>query len=111
LRVYPGPDCAGNLYMDDGNTFAYQKGEFLRTHFTCEMASDDVKLHIGAAEGPYHPWFTDLQVSVYGPASVREVRLDGKPTKSWKAGSGSVVVNDVPWTGAPHDIEIQYNHR
>jgi alpha-glucosidase len=111
LRVYPGPDCAGNLYMDDGNTFAYQKGEFLRTHFTCEMASDDVTVHIGAAEGPYHPWFTDVQVSVYGPASVREVRLDGKPTKSWKAGSGSVVVNDVPWTGAPHDIEIQYNNR
>ena len=26
LRVYPGPDCHGDLYQDDGNTFAYQKG-------------------------------------------------------------------------------------
>jgi alpha-glucosidase len=97
--------------MDDGNTFAYQKGEFLRTHFTCEMTLGQVKVHVGAAEGPYHPWFTDMQVSIYGPSSVREVRMDGKPLKSWKAESGSVVVNDVPWTGAPHEIEIQYNNR
>ena len=29
--------------------------------------------------------------------------------KSWKAESGGVVVNDVSWTGAAHDIEILYN--
>jgi hypothetical protein len=42
---------------------------------------------------------------------VREVRMDGKPVKSWKAEGASVVVNNVPWTGAPHDIEIDYNNR
>ncbi|PYX33804.1 MAG: hypothetical protein DMG81_20805 [Acidobacteria bacterium] len=108
LKVYPGPNCAGNLYMDDGNTFAYQKGEFLRTQFTCEMSSGQVKVHIGAAEGPYHPWFKSMQVEVYGPANVREIRLDGQPFKTWKPGTGAVLLNDVPWTGSARDIEILY---
>ena len=108
LKVYPGPDCAGNLYMDDGNTFAYQKGEFLRTHFSCEMSSAEVKVHIGTPEGPFHPWFKNVQVQVYGPTNVREVRVDGQPLKTWKAGTGGVVVNEVSWTGAAHDIEILY---
>ncbi|HEX3821166.1 MAG TPA: TIM-barrel domain-containing protein, partial [Candidatus Sulfotelmatobacter sp.] len=36
LDVYPGPDCNGSLYLDDGHTFGYQHGEFLRQSFTCE---------------------------------------------------------------------------
>ena len=55
LRVYPGPECSGNLYMDDGNTFAYQKGDFLREHFTCDAASNQVTLHVAASEGSYRP--------------------------------------------------------
>jgi len=108
LKVYPGPDCAGNLYMDDGNTFAYQKGEFLRIQFTCEMSSGQLKVHIGAAEGPYHPWFKSVQVQVYGPANVREIRLDGRPFKTWKPGTGAVLLDEVPWTGSARDIEILY---
>ncbi|MGC2197568.1 MAG: glycoside hydrolase family 31 protein [Terriglobales bacterium] len=111
LRVYPGPDCGGNLYMDDGNTFAYQKGEFLRVHFTCELGAGHVNVHISAAEGPYHPWFHDMQVTVYGPDKVRDVRMDGKSVKTWRAESGAVKVDGVPWTSAAHDVEILYNNR
>jgi len=27
LHIYPGEDCRGSLYQDDGHSFAYQKGE------------------------------------------------------------------------------------
>ena len=111
LRVYPGPDCSGNLYMDDGNTFAYQKGEFLRVHFTCEVASGEVKVHMSAAEGPYRPWFKDVQLTVYGPDKVREVRVDGKSVKTWKGDGGHVTIDGVPWASAARDVEILYNSR
>ena len=108
LRVYPGPNCGGELYMDDGNTFAFQKGEFLRVHFTCEAASSGVKVHISAADGPYRPWFQQLQVTVYGNDKVNEVSLDGHTATGWKAGAGAVTLSAVPWTGAAHDVEVQY---
>jgi alpha-glucosidase len=108
LRIFPGPNCGGELYMDDGNTFAYQKGEFLRVHFTCEAASSGVKVHISAADGPYHPWFQQIQVTVYGNDRVSEVSLDGQPAKGWKAASGAVTLTGIPWTGAAHDVQVQY---
>jgi alpha-glucosidase len=111
LKVYPGPDCGGSLYMDDGNTFAYQKGASLRVHFTCELASGHVKVHISAAEGPYRPWFKEMQVTVYGPDKGRGVVLDGKSVDNWKAESGAVTVEGVPWTSTAHDVEILYNSR
>lgn len=110
LRVYPGPNCSGDLYMDDGNTLAYQKGEFLRVHFTCEAAADHVNVHVSGAEGPYHPWFNDLQVTVYGAGKVRGVVLDGNPVKDWKAAAGTVALERVPWTAAARDVQVLYNN-
>jgi hypothetical protein len=93
--------------MDDGNTFAYQKGVFMRAHFTCEAAADHVTVHL-SAEGPYHPWFKQLQVTVYGAAKVRDVSVDGAPVKNWKASTAAVTIDDIPWTPAAHDVQIMY---
>src|SRR5271170_2426689 len=40
LRVYPGSDCSGWIYLDDGHTYAYQKDGFVRVRYTCEAAGD-----------------------------------------------------------------------
>ena len=111
LRVYPGPDCTGNLYMDDGNSFAYKKGEFLRVKFTCELSAGSVKVHMAAPEGSYRPWFKDVKLTVYSADKVRDVTLGGKSIKTWKAETGSVTVDGVAWTSAAQDLEILYNSR
>ena len=108
LRVYPGPNCSGDLYLDDGNTLAYQKGENMREHFTCETAPDHVTLHMSAAEGPYHPWFKMLQVIVYGSAKVAQVSVDGTPVKNWKPSPTAVTVDGIPWTASAHDVQVTY---
>lgn len=66
LRVYPGRNCNGSLYQDDGKTRSYLKGEFMRMQFSCEIAGNSVKLRLSAREGTYKPWWTQLQVEVYG---------------------------------------------
>jgi len=35
LIVYPGADGASSLYEDDGKTFAYRKGEWMRIEMGC----------------------------------------------------------------------------
>ncbi len=111
LKVYPGPGCSGSLYMDDGNTFAFQKGEFLREHFTCELASGHVKVSISAPEGSYRPWFKEVRVTIFGADKVRSASLDGKPIKTWKAKNGRVIIDAVPFTSSAHDVELLYNLR
>src|SRR6202022_970922 len=66
LRVYPGKDCHGSLYMDDGRTFAYQHGDFLRIEFSCDVTPQGLVLHIGERQGAFHPWWQELRVEVYG---------------------------------------------
>jgi alpha-glucosidase len=53
LRVSPGPECHGGLYQDDGTSFAYRNGAFLRMHFSCGVSpqTGEVTLHIGKHEG------------------------------------------------------------
>lgn len=66
LRVYPGADCKGSLYQDDGTTFDYQKGGFLRLHFSCEMTANGWKVNISAREGQYKPWWNTIRITLFG---------------------------------------------
>lgn len=76
LRVFPGDDCHGSLYLDDGVSMAYQRGDMLRMEFTCEMAQDGLRLHLGQHRGAFHPWWNQIAVEVYGwDATAAEVTL------------------------------------
>ena len=44
LRVYVGEDCKGTLYQDDGRSYDFKRGKFLRMDSTCSL--DDKMLHI-----------------------------------------------------------------
>jgi len=107
LRVYPGPNCSGDLYSDDGNTLAYQKGEFVRVHFTCEVTSAGVNVRIAAPEGPFQPWFKEWEVVVYSAGNWRESSLDGKPVKPAKSEKGTVRIEHIPLGSAAHDLELR----
>jgi alpha-glucosidase len=66
LRVYVGEDCAGTLYQDDGQSYSYQQGQFLRVKFDCQVAADGFHLRISPHEGSYSAWWKSLRVEIYG---------------------------------------------
>jgi alpha-glucosidase len=78
LRVYVGtvPDansgkagdpCQGQIYVDDGHTFNYRNGEYLRESFSCHVNADQsLSLNVGKHEGSYKPWWTTLRFEIYG---------------------------------------------
>lgn len=71
LRVYTteaGSDtpCRGELYLDDGKSYAYQNGAYLRMKFSCHTTIDGFSLHIDAHEGTYPAWWKETRVEVYG---------------------------------------------
>jgi len=66
LRVYPGANCNGSIYLDDGHTFAYQHSEFLRQAFTCQAGGNSVSVDFGDRQGTYKPWWKTMEVVIYG---------------------------------------------
>ncbi len=80
LRVYAGNDCSGALYQDDGHSYAYQHGDFLRMTFNCQIDADGFHLHVSSHEGSHPAWWTTLRVEIYGWKPSQNVTLlDGKP--------------------------------
>lgn len=67
LDVYPGPDCHGSIYLDDGHSMAFERGDFLRQTVRCSIdPKGDLAVQFGPREGRYKPWWTQIAVRVYG---------------------------------------------
>jgi len=80
LRVYPGKDCHGSVYLDDGKTLAYTRGDFLRIEFSCAVTSSGVDVHVGERQGKYLPWWKTIHLEVYDWQSPSaHVTLKHKP--------------------------------
>jgi alpha-glucosidase len=79
LRVYAGNQCAGDLYQDDGKTYAFQHGAFLRMNFSCQITDNGMQLKIGPHQGTYPAWWKDIHVEIYGWTPKQgEVVVDSK---------------------------------
>jgi alpha-glucosidase len=85
LRVYMGDDCHGTLYQDDGHTFAYQKGNFLRVNFTCEVTPHEMTVASTIEKNAYQPWWNSTQLEIYGAgAEPKEVHIGGQLIHEWR---------------------------
>ena len=106
LRVFPGPDCHGNLYLDDGTSFAYKRGNFLRMSFTCDVTASGIAVHIGKHEGPFAAWWSSIDVEVNGlDTAPTQAAINGKAAK-FTMNSGRLAVN-VPDDGNGAEIVIR----
>jgi alpha-glucosidase len=63
LDVYPGNDCRGEIYADDGTSIG---GPNLRQEITCAASAQSVTLQFGARGGTYRPWWKNVVVTVHG---------------------------------------------
>jgi alpha-glucosidase len=61
-----GSSCSGDLYLDDGKSYAFEHGDSLRMHFSCKVTPDGLELSIGAHQGRYAAWWKQIRVEVFG---------------------------------------------
>ncbi|MDP9339211.1 MAG: glycoside hydrolase family 31 protein [Acidobacteriota bacterium] len=110
LRVYPGDDCRGALYMDDGHTYAYQKNEFLRVEYSCQTSGSSVTVNSKIVNGAYHPWWNSAEIIIYGAAvTPKEARIGGQVIRDFKFDSQTHAVTlTVPDAVKDWSIQISY---
>ena len=73
LDVYPGEDCRGELYFDDGVRIG---GPSLRQSVSCTVTPTGVQLHFAARQGKWRPWWKTIAVTVHGAKSVMKTIAD-----------------------------------
>lgn len=116
VRVYvpaAGGECAGSLYLDDGHSYNFRKGESLRQSFTCSIgASSALSVDLARPEGSYAPWWKEIRVEVIGfaakgatvTATVQD-RSEDRSLAPEKTSLGWAV--SVPASGAAQHIAFQ----
>ena len=66
LDVYPGADCAGTIYLDDGHSMAFAQGHYLRQTVQCSIDGSQLVITFGPRDGDYRPWWKKIEVLVHG---------------------------------------------
>ena len=108
LRVFPGPNCGGHLYQDDGTSFTYRRGEFLRMDFSCQGSENqrEINIHIGKHDGSYPAWWKEIAVQVNGlSARPSSVTVNGKTAPfTYTDTSATIMAKD---SGDGIDVVVQ----
>ncbi len=82
IDIYPGTDCEGTIYLDDGHSMAFERGGYLRQTIRCKViAPGQLRIDFTPREGTYTPWWQTVSVTVHGwtaPATVSGVKAPPK---------------------------------
>ncbi|MDH4197934.1 MAG: DUF5110 domain-containing protein, partial [Candidatus Aminicenantes bacterium] len=77
--VYPGVDGVSFLYEDDGRTFAYRKGEWMRVEMDWRDAERRLTIRLTPGSRMRPPFKRPVEIRVAGERKTRSVVFDGRP--------------------------------
>jgi alpha-glucosidase len=80
LTVWPGPDCTGSLYVDDGASFAFQSGKLRRLQLSC--AADEAGISVqSSSTGDYAPWWKAVRLVIHAVPRAPQRVIDENGAK------------------------------
>lgn len=82
LDVYPGDDCQGDLYADDGHSMAYTRGDYLRQTVRCTVTPQGLQLDFAQRQGRFASPWKQITVTVHGWQGDGQVSLKGRRVES-----------------------------
>jgi alpha-glucosidase len=107
LRVYSGPNCSGDLYQDDGKSFAFRTGAYLRLHFTCLVNPDGtLAVHIDAQQGSFIPWWKEVRIEAFGWTPKRRLAITEQGTLTMER-SGNAWTLTIPFHASATDVILR----
>lgn len=109
LRIYPDRTCQGSLYMDDGISFDYTKGKYLRVEYSCEGYEDALRLKISPQKGSYTPWFNQIETTIYGvKQEPKSMSLNGRLLNALSYDAAAQTLT-LQFPNAPQGGELRLN--
>lgn len=90
LRVYPYENSSYTLYEDDGDSYAYEKGEVSTTRYECLKEGKETVFTINARQGTHKGAFETrvYELSFHGIAKPSRIAVDGTKNKDWTYADG-----------------------
>ena len=97
LDVYPGDECRGTIYADDGHSMAYTQQGYLRQNVRCVESDAGIDLEFDAPQGRFQPWWHQVLIRVHHWRGGAQALLDGVRIADPVVRSGVLLVTiDAP---------------
>ncbi len=77
LDVYPGDECRGTLYTDDGHSLSYREGAYFRQNVRCRETENGLVLEFEAPQGQMTPWWLRIKIRIHDWKTAARIDLDG----------------------------------
>jgi len=78
LDIYPGDDCHGTIYADDGHSMGYTRQDYLRQRLRCVQTDTGIDIYFDARTGRFQPWWHQLTVRIQHWSGAAQAFLNGK---------------------------------
>jgi alpha-glucosidase (family GH31 glycosyl hydrolase) len=78
LWVHPGADGAFSLYEDDGKTFDFRKGEFMRLALSWNDKRRRLNIRLAKGSKMLEPRKRNIVIHVSGESHTRDVIFEGR---------------------------------
>jgi alpha-glucosidase len=115
LRVYPplaaGKECSGSLYLDDGVSYGFEQGAFLREAFTCTKTANGLSVTVAPRQGSFAAWWSQLSIEVYGaekPAAMASTAAGATAVTTGFDSEHHRVTALVPDNGKGLQLDLSY---
>lgn len=97
LHVYPGKDCNGEIYDDDGHSMGFTRGEYLRQQVSCSISEHGlVGLNLSPRDGKFAPWWKTIRLVLHSTSGIAAT-LNGKKLAVEQDGESAIIVlPDLP---------------
>ena len=83
FEVYPDGRSSREYYEDDGSTFAYRQGDYLKEQLTADAQANALTLSVSARQGSYKPSARAMEFEVHHQTNrPRSVSLNGNELAS-----------------------------
>ncbi|MBP2277914.1 MULTISPECIES: TIM-barrel domain-containing protein [Sphingomonas] len=109
LDIYPGGECSGTLYEDDGTTLGYQRGAFFRQTVRCAATATGVTVTFDGKEGSLAPWWKQIAVTLHGWQGPGRVTQNGASLSAESDVSAQTLRFTVAAPGKAARVTIEKN--
>jgi alpha-glucosidase (family GH31 glycosyl hydrolase) len=81
LNIYPGADAAFTLYEDDGATFDYRRGEWMKLQMAWNESRRLLTLRLARGSRMLPPSKREIEVRIVPEKTTRKIAFEGRPVE------------------------------
>lgn len=109
VEIYPGEDCHGSLYDDDGHSHHFQHEGFMRQNIRCQATDEGLSINFESRQGRYRPWWKTIELDIHGWQGPADALVAGQPVTVQVDANAHTLRLLIPDQSGPSQVTVRHS--